>query len=84
MATLIATRDLSGQGYLASPGQRFEVADDVAESLISRGLAVPYREPVDRGKFSTYETKVVVPEFSVPELKLNNLGRVTWDKGKRR
>jgi hypothetical protein len=82
MATLIATRDLSGQGYLASPGQRFSVADDVADSLISRGLAVPYREPVERGKFSAYETKVVIPELNMQAL--GNLTRTVWDKGKRR
>ena len=50
MTTLIACRDLSGKGYVVSPGQKFTVADDVAESLISRGLAVPYSEPVGRGK----------------------------------
>lgn len=74
MTMLVSTRDLTGKGYSVGPNQRFTVEDDVAESLISRGLAVPYREPVNRSKYTVppqvlgnlegaaYQTKDVTPE----------------------
>ena len=39
---LIAQRQLCGDYGLVSTGERFQASDDVAKSLLHRGLAVPY------------------------------------------
>lgn len=63
MIELVSVCDLCGKGYSVGPRQRFRVPADVAESLISRGLAYPYREPVERPKYTAvYQTKDVVPD----------------------
>ncbi len=50
---LIANRQLTGDYGTVAPGQYFNADQDVAESLIARGLA--------RSVFAGYETKVITP-----------------------
>lgn len=54
-------RQLYGTGYNAGPGQRFRCPQDVADSLMERGLAYRYHEPAALPKFVKYETKPITP-----------------------
>lgn len=77
---LVARRDLASidprNRYVVSPNERFTVSDEEAKSLISRGLAFPYREPEERPKYAVYQTKDVRPEPGPvrPELKIEQKG----------
>lgn len=66
---LVATRNIVGDYGTVGEGQQFDCPDDVAESLIARGLAHPATPPrvLYESKPMSYETKPA--RFEQPEVK---------------
>jgi len=60
--TLIAIRQLTGDYGRVAPGGVFAAESDVAESLMSRGLARLYHPPMVEAPAPVLETKVITPE----------------------
>ena len=61
---VVALRQLHGNYGLLAPGEDTEIDDDIAVSLINRGLASEYVTPTPSNPVT--ETKVTGPEETKP------------------